>query len=49
MTLTLFIVLVTILSLCSSLISEAIKKTYNIIKSTLIAAVVSIIVGGVVD
>ena len=45
MTLTLFIVLVTILSLCSSLITEAIKKTYNNTKPTLVAAIVSIIVG----
>lgn len=45
MTLTLFIVLVTILSLVNSLITQAIKKTFNNTKPTLVAAILAIIVG----
>lgn len=45
MTLTLFISLVTALSLVSSLITEAIKKSFNAIRPTLIVAIVSAITG----
>ena len=45
MTLTLFISLVTTLSLVSSLITEAIKKSFNATKPTLIVAIVSAITG----
>ena len=45
MTVNLFIVLVTILALISSLITEAIKKTIGTTKPTLIVAIVSAIAG----
>lgn len=45
MTLALFMVLVTILSLISSLFTQAIKKTFNNTKPTLIAAILSVIIG----
>lgn len=45
MTLTLFIVLVTILSLVNSLITEALKKTMNITKPTLVVAILSAVTG----
>ena len=45
MTLTLFISLVTALSLVSSLITEAIKKSFNATKPTLIVAIVAAITG----
>ena len=45
MTTNLFITLVTILSLVSSLLTEAIKKAFHSTKPTLLAAIVSAIVG----
>lgn len=45
MTVNLFITLVTILSLVSSLVTEAIKKAFNNTRPTLLAAVVSAVVG----
>ena len=45
MTLTLFISLVTALSLVSSLITEAIKKSFNATKPTLIVAIVAAVTG----
>lgn len=45
MSLTLFITLVTILSLISSLITQGIKKTYNTTKPTLVVAIVSAVTG----
>ena len=45
MTLTLFISLATGLSLVSSLITEAIKKSFNATKPTLIVAIISAITG----
>ena len=45
MTVTLFISLVTALSLVSSLITEAIKKSFNATKPTLIVAIVAAITG----
>lgn len=45
MTLTLFITLVTILALISSLITEGLKKTADITKPTLVVAIVSAITG----
>lgn len=45
MTLTLFIVLVTILSLANSLFTQAIKKTFKITKPTLVALILALVVG----
>ena len=45
MTVNLFITLVTVLSLVSSVLTEAIKKTFHSAKPTLVAAVVSVIAG----
>jgi len=45
MTVNLFITLITILSLVSSLLTEAIKKAFHSTKPTLLAAIVSVIVG----
>lgn len=45
MTLTMFVSLVTMLSLISSLITEAIKKTFDTAAPTLVVAIVSIVVG----
>lgn len=45
MNLTLFVTLVTILSLVSSLITEALKKTVEIKKPTLVVAIISAITG----
>lgn len=45
MTTTLFITLLTILSVISSLFSEAIKKTFPKVPSTLMVAIISAIVG----
>lgn len=45
MTLTLFIVLVTILSLVSSLFTQAIKKNFGNTKPTLVAAILSGVIG----
>lgn len=45
MTLTLFISLVTALSLVSSLVTEAIKKSFTTTKPTLIVAIVSAVTG----
>lgn len=45
MTISMFIVLVTILSLASSLITEAIKKTIGTEKPTLIVLIVSAVTG----
>lgn len=45
MTLTLFISLVTALSLVSSLVTEAIKKSFTATKPTLIVAIVSAVTG----
>ena len=45
MTLALFVTLVTILSLINSLITQAIKKTFNANKPTLVVAIVSAITG----
>lgn len=45
MSLALFITLVTILSLISSLITEALKKTIDIKKPTLVVAIISAISG----
>ena len=45
MTLTLFIVLVTILSLVNSLFTEAIKKIFGNTKPTLVALILAAIVG----
>ena len=47
MTLTLFMVLVTILSLINSLFTQAIKKTFNNTKPTLVAAILSVVIGWV--
>ena len=46
MTLALFITLVTILSLVSSLITEGIKKTFpDLKKSTLVVAILAVVIG----
>ena len=45
MTVNLFITLVTILSLVSSILTEAIKKTFHSAKPTLVAAIVSVVAG----
>lgn len=45
MTLALFMVLVTILSLINSLFTQAIKKTFNNTKPTLVAAILSVVIG----
>lgn len=45
MTTTMFITLLTILSIVSSLFSEAIKKTFPNVPSTLMVAIISAIVG----
>lgn len=45
MTLTLFITLVTILALISSLVTEGLKKTINIKQPTVIVAIISAITG----
>ena len=45
MTLTLFVSLVSILSLISSLITEACKKSFNVTKPTVLVGILSIIVG----
>jgi len=45
MTLTLFITLLTILALVSSLITEAIKKVYKATKPTLVDAIISAVAG----
>ena len=45
MTLTLFISLATALSLISSLITEAIKKSFNATKPTLIVAIIAVVTG----
>lgn len=45
MTINLFIVLVTILSLVSSLLTEAVKATIGTTKPTLVVAIISAIVG----
>jgi len=45
MTLTLFITLVTILSLVSSLLTQAIKKTVDVKKPTLVVAIIAAIAG----
>ena len=45
MTLTLFISLATGLSLVSSLITEALKKSFNVTKPTLIVAIIAAITG----
>lgn len=45
MTVNLFIVLVTILALVSSLLTEAIKKTIGTTKPTLVVAIISAVVG----
>lgn len=45
MTVGLFITLFTILSLVASVITEAIKKSFNVQEPTLLAAFVSIVVG----
>ena len=45
MTLTLFITLVTILSLVSSLLTQAIKKTVEVKRPTLIVAIIAAIAG----
>ena len=45
MTLSLFVVLLTILSLVSSLTTEAFKKAFNITKPTLVDGIISIVAG----
>ena len=45
MTLTLFVTLLTILSLVSSLVTQAIKANFNVTKPTLIVAILSGIIG----
>lgn len=45
MTLTLFITLVSMLSLISSLITEACKKTFNVTKPTVLVGILSIVTG----
>lgn len=45
MTLTLFVTLVTILSLVSSLFTEAIKKVFNVTKPTLLVGILSAVIG----
>ena len=45
MSLTLFITLVTALSLVSSLVTQAIKKTVEVTKPTLVVAIVAAVVG----
>lgn len=45
MSLTLFITLVTILSLVSSLLTQAIKKSFNITKPTLVVAIIAAVAG----
>ena len=45
MTLTLFITLLTVLSLVSSLITQAIKANFNVTKPTLVVGILSGIVG----
>lgn len=45
MTLTIFITLLTILSMVSSLFTEAIKKTFNVTKPTLVVMIISAVVG----
>ena len=45
MTLTLFISLVTSLSLISSLFTEALKKTINVTKPTLVVAIIAALTG----
>ena len=45
MTLTLFITLVTMLSLVSSLITQAIKKSFNVTKPTLVVAIIAAVTG----
>lgn len=45
MTITLFIVLVTMLSLVDSLLTQAIKKTFDNTKPTLVAAIIAALTG----
>ena len=45
MTLTLFVTLVTILALISSLLTEGLKKSFNITNPTLVVAIISAIIG----
>lgn len=45
MTLTMFITLLTFLSLVSSLMTEAIKKAYTVTKPTLVVAIISAVAG----
>lgn len=45
MTLALFVTLVTILSLVSSLVTEACKKVFNVTKPTLLVGILSAIIG----
>lgn len=45
MTLTLFITLLTILSLVSSLLTQAIKKNFKITKPTLVVGIIAAVVG----
>lgn len=45
MTLTLFVTLVTILALISSLLTEGLKNSFNITKPTLTVAIISAIIG----
>ena len=45
MTLTLFVTLVTILSLIDSLFTQAIKKNFNSTKPTLVALILAIVIG----
>lgn len=45
MTLSLFLTLVSILSIISSVLTEAIKKSFQVTKPTLVVAVLAIIVG----
>ena len=47
MTLTLFVTLVTILSLIDSLFTQAIKKNFNSTKPTLVALILAIVIGWV--
>ena len=45
MTLTLFITLLTVLSLVSSLVTQAIKANFNVTKPTLVVAILSGVIG----
>ena len=45
MTLTLFVTLVSILALISSLFTEACKKAFNVTKPTLLVGILSVVIG----